>query len=246
MIGRRYNMSMNEEERIKRYDLGVFLGNKEDTSDRERYPYHQMRLKKPIFDAMCYAYGFKYYEAAEEAFHEPAETFVEQIQNIKKYQTREPKLVLDIGAGRGELTVALLYDGVECYAVDPSPGSADIVPHTFKKWIEKPCTQYFINTNFLDGVTALLDKPIDTVILCEAIEHIREDEFNAAMLLVEKKLSETGGLLIITNWVGFHPINVDNSGWDHIREINDTVYNGLCKTTNKTMVRKGSHLVLKY
>lgn len=238
---------MSEAERLKNYSEEVYLGDPNDLGDIERHPYHLMRLKGCMFAAMCYAYGYTSYEAATQAFDEPAETFREQVSNIKKHQTRHPQLVLEIGSGRGELAAAFHYDGVKCYAVDPSPGAAIVTPRTFRTWIDKTSVKFFMNKSMLDGVRAadLCDLRVDTVILCEAIEHIREDEFNEAYPIIEKMLTKTRGRLIITNWVGYHPIYIDGSGWDHIREINDTVYNDLNKN-NEIILRKGSHYVLQY
>jgi len=239
-------MILSEEERFKHYDLNVFLGNPSNAADGERYPYHRMRLKEPMFDALCYAYGYKDYPSTAVAFNEPAETFREQLANIKKRQTRHPKTVLDVGSGRGELTATLLYDGVECYAIDPSLGAKDITPMTFSNWVGAGLEAFFVNKSFSAALDELEDIQYDTIIFCESVEHIREEEFTKAYEAAVNTLRETKGMLIVTNWVGFHPINPDGGGWDHIRRIDDSVYDTLCSKAEKTVYRRGSHLVLRF
>ena len=237
-------MILSEEERFKHYNINAFLGNPNDKGDIERYPYHQRRLKGCMFHAMCYAYGYTSYESAQEVFGKPVETFKDQVNNIEK--TRHPKLVVDVGAGRGELTAAFLSHGVECYAVDPSEGAKSIIPLTFQDWVGEECPDFFINKPLKDALTDLQNDPVDTFIMCESIEHIREEEFTEAYEIMVEMLRRTEGMLVVTNWVGFHPINVDGGGWDHIRRIDDGVYDALCSKAKKTVLRKGSHLVLTY
>jgi len=201
-----------------------------------------------MFAAMCYAYGYDNFRLVEQAFGESAETYREQVSNIKRRQTREPQLIVDMGAGRGELAAAFIYDGVPCYAVDPAPGAAKIIPETLEKWANSPRSRYFIHKSLLEGLKELLSFPflVDTVILCEVIEHVREDEFDEATPLLEQLLSEARGLLIVTNWVDFHPIPTDGGGWDHIRVVDDGVYDDLASRARKTIFRRGAHLILQY
>ena len=84
----------------------------------------------------------------------------------------------------------------------------------------------------------------DTIILSETIEHIDSDEFDSVFAgAIKPLLQRTNGLLIITNWIDFHPIPV-NPPW-HVREVNDELYDWLAKD-GEIVYRMGSHLVVRY
>jgi hypothetical protein len=165
--------------------------------------------------------------------------------NISGY--RDPKFIVDVGAGRGELTIAFLKLGIECIAIDPSPGSAQLRRVTARRW-DYPAAYTLINLSMLKALRGMVRMGIepDTIIFCETIEHIRAMEFTAAWPVVVSMLRQTSGLAIIANWIDNHPIRPDRTGYDHITHINDHLYDKLSNTAEEVVFRQGSHLVLRF
>jgi hypothetical protein len=77
----------------------------------------------------------------------------------------------------------------------------------------------------------------DTIVFCESIEHIPQDELDRIFSLIPQDAR-----IIIVNWLHYHPIIPDGS-LDHITRIDDDYYNKLAEG-RKVVVRQGSHLVL--
>jgi 2-polyprenyl-3-methyl-5-hydroxy-6-metoxy-1,4-benzoquinol methylase len=159
---------------------------------------------------------------------------------------RTPRLVADVGAGRGEICAMLSMGAIPCVGIDPSPGAKNLFPRTMKAWANK-LNYLFYNLNSSDGLRKMmyLDMFPDTIIMCESIEHIRTDEFVATWVLIKQMLTKTGGLFIITNRLKFHPIAPDNTGYDHITRIDDNLYDTLAQDALETIVRERAHLVLR-
>ena len=93
----------------------------------------------------------------------------------------------------------------------------------------------------------IADHASDTVIFCESVEHIPGKEFFAAFEIIKNMLTVTSGLMIITNWIYFHPIQKNrNMDWNHITTIDDAVYDSLAAQAKSVVFRQGSHLVLQF
>lgn len=134
------------------------------------------------------------------------------------FAKREPGLVYSIGCGEGVLERHLENMGCEVIGVDPSCGADELYR----------------------GET-LIDKYEgggDTIIFCEAIEHIPADEIERIFSLIP-----VGARVIITNWPDFHPIHPDGTDKDHITLVDDELYDRL-STSGEIIVRRGSHLVI--
>lgn len=166
------------------------------------------------------------------------------VQVLGKGRSRTPNLVLDVGCGRGELMLSYYLLGIPCIGADPSPGAATLVPQTMA-W-EGIEGYRFVNKGLRDALTDLHDEPVDTIIFCESIEHIREEEFDQAWPIATDVLTRSHGLLIIVNWIDFWPIPVDKTGYDHIRRIDNRLYDRLSKDARHTTFRDRSHLVLQF
>lgn len=129
---------------------------------------------------------------------------------------RNPGLIVSMGCGQGLLEKKLEDMGYKVIGVDPNFG--DIYQGSTR--VEK-----------YEGLDA------DTLMFVESIEHIPKDE----ILRVVRSL-RSGARVIVTNFPDFHPIDVDNTGWDHITRIDDDFYNELLDG-REPVVRRGSHLV---
>lgn len=134
----------------------------------------------------------------------------------EKMELRDPGLIYSIGCGTGEWESKMEEMGYEVIGVDPSEGPHEL--YNGKKIINK----------YPGGG--------DTIVFCESIEHIPENELNKILNVIPKRAR-----VIIVNWVDYHPIAPDGS-LDHITRIDDDFYDEITKG-KKVIVRNGSHLV---
>lgn len=241
--------TLPEPQRIAKYTRGYFT----DRNMPEIRSWFQKTLRTDHLSAMGYALGHKSYKSIVQALNLPEDpkilpsrTFDKLAFELEKTMTRTPKTVVDVGCGRGELLAAFHLLGVTCWGIDPAPGAASLVPETLS-WVGMS-RNYFINKGAFEGLLSVpTGVPIDTVIFCESIEHIRPEEFEKAFRYVKNILfGKDGGLLIIVNWIGFHPLKPDHTGYDHIRLVDDAFYDRLSKEAKRVVFRFGSHLVLEF
>lgn len=196
--------------------------------------------------AALYAVGVTDYQAVERLMSGKEDRY-QQAQAVRDAMSRTPKLVFDVGSGRGELSAFLTYVGVKSVPIDFSAGALEIVGRTFKEWFGLECHD-FVNKPSYEGMREAMRRfgDPDTVIFCESAEHIPGREFRKAFELAAESLEKTRGLLIITNYMDYHPIIRDRMGWDHIQTIDDALYDRLAARAARTIFRKGSHLVLGF
>ena len=124
-----------------------------------------------------------------------------------------------------------------------------LLGETFRKYYNLPPPHEFINKSVLDTLCEIRKSGLtpDTVIFCESVEHIPGKEFFAAFEIIKNMLTVTSGLMIITNWIYFHPIQKNrNMDWNHITTIDDAVYDSLAAQAKSVVFRQGSHLVLQF
>ena len=79
-----------------------------------------------------------------------------------------------------------------------------------------------------------------TIVFNESLEHIPEDEGNEILRIIS---TWSNTRLIIVNVLGMHPIAVDDSGWNHIRRVDDALYDRI-SAFGTVAFRRGSHLVV--
>jgi hypothetical protein len=240
------SIHLPEDQRIKFYTKDYFLWGDSGGNDRDRADYHVKRLRSNQVDAIGYAYGYTNNEDIKAQYTDGGD-FRAQIAALKNKQTRHPKLAVDVGTGRGELATALYYGGTPTFGVDPTPGSRECFYET-TKWVEENKRPDFINKGIALGlfdIYNMLLRP-DTIILCETIEHIPIIQFEMALPIIIRSLSENQGLLIITGFIEDHPIRMDGTGWDHITYVDDAYYDWIENKAKRTVFRKGTHLVLEF
>jgi SAM-dependent methyltransferase len=132
---------------------------------------------------------------------------------------RYPGVITSIGCGDGVLERFLEDLGYTVIGVDPSPGAQALYQGT-----------------------VLVDRypgHAGTVLFVESVEHLPGDVFDDIWARIP-----AGTRVVFTNWVGFHPIEPDGTGWDHITRIDDAFYDRLCEG-HRVVKRNGSHLVLE-
>lgn len=143
-------------------------------------------------------------------------TLGQPVWHYTELEPRDPGKIFSIGCGVGDLEVKLEEMGYDVTGVDPY--AKDV--YKGKKLIDA----------YPGGA--------DTIIMCESIEHIpRQDAINIVNGV------NRGGRVVITNWVDFFPIPKDGTGWNHITDVDDGLYNEIVQLFN-VKIRKGSHLVM--
>ena len=202
--------------------------------------------------AMGYAFGVKSYNDVKDLFgftHEygyephPLVGAKKQVEILFNNRTRTPKGVLDVGGGRGEISVSFSYLGIDTQMIEPSFACRVLVAETKTKFDMGTANFPVIEKPFNEAVKLVNWTNIDTVIFCESIEHIEKEEFDEGFSILENHLFENKGLLIVLNWINCHPLPAISEYHCHL--IDDTFYDKISE--NKEVVyRRGSHLVLQY
>jgi SAM-dependent methyltransferase len=232
-----------EEPNIKMFDTGEFY--LKDSGKREAY------LEERIYmddegAAVCYAFGVDYISHAGNL---RGNNFKEVVKHIMSLKKRSPELVINIGCGLGMIDAALTYANVRCIGIDPSPGSVEGYRETFRRWLNTS-EYHFLNQKAHEAMDIIMKDygPPDTVIMCEAIEHIPKHEFDSLWGKIVPILRKKNGIFIITNGLSENhfPVIVDGTGWCHIREINDRTYDSLAGHAKETLFRHKAHLVLQF
>ena len=216
-----------------------------DSGKRESYSRQGLYMEDEGA-AVCYAFGVDFVEYATAA---AATDFKTDVNRIIAQKKRSPQLVVNVGCGLGTIDAALTYAGVRCIGIDPSPGARDGYVETFADWLGVPPYR-FIN-NKADVAVAQIregDHVPDTVIMCESIEHIPKHEFDSFWSQIVPMLRASAGVFIVTNGLSdaHFPVIVDGTGWCHIRQIDDDLYDHLGSFAKRTLFRYKSHLVLQF
>lgn len=206
------------------------------------------------FASIAYAHGISW-EQVLEAFpgigkygkNENTEyTLQDQFDFIKENKTRTPRKVLEIGAGRFEVTAFLSKLGYDVHVIEPSIGAQRWLRDTGKKFFGEKIRCKLYNdcvSKFADNINF---KEIDTVIMVESLEHIQEKHFNEMYQRILSELKKTNGYLVLTNWIDYHPLSVGQgaSALEHCRAIDDKLYDSFERDYGKSLYRNGSHICL--
>lgn len=225
----------------------------------ETEPYNMGMIRpSDMGAAMAYSLGYRDYDSVVKLFgldpkrprHFPPNLKCDvQIRDLMAGRTRTPKLAIDVGAGRGEITASFLYAGVDCIAIEPSVSGLDLVKNTSQKWYNMDFPESnFLNSGVFDGMRQIeqAGRIPDTVIMCECLEHIGKKEFWRAYTTIRHLLAKSEGILVVTNWIDLHPIQRDILHWDHIHTVDDRLYDEMARYAARTVFRQGSHIVLQF
>ena len=177
-----------------------------------------------------------------------AAPFEQQMERLAPYVQENPGLVLDVGCGRGMVAAALHNLGFDVWATDFSKAAVELTKETILERAkhldagQPQITQLSLKDipKFEESHDNTRDVHPNTVIFCESIEHIPEEEFEEAF----PTICSWHPRLIIAGKLHWHPMQKDNSGWNHIREINDRVYDEIA-SHGEVKFRKQSHLVVQ-
>jgi SAM-dependent methyltransferase len=149
------------------------------------------------------------------------------------------RLVIDVGCGRGMLAAALIRRGFRVHAIDFSHDAIQLTVETVTRRAD-PDRLKTQCIDFADIAHVAFAKRPHAVIFSETLEHIPEEDFAQGWPTV----LTFGCLLVIVNFRDLHPIEIDTTGWNHIRRVDDKLYDWIA-SHGTTLVRDGSHLVVK-
>ena len=101
----------------------------------------------------------------------------DQIEFINKYATRKPKKILEIGAGRGEVTLTLAAMGYSVTAIEPGVDYAQLFEHSKSQLFPNQDLSYTVLNTPIH--TADIDySEYDTILMVESLEHILAEHFD--------------------------------------------------------------------
>ncbi len=199
--------------------------------------WRQNLIRPDMISAMLYASGHFITYSGEAMTLEKAFTVIRSTEG-KRRRAR----VLDIGCGRGEMEALMLSLGCSFTAVDFSADAVAVTEETIQTWSNnsngRPVAREILQINAAE--IGQLSNTFRTVLLSESLEHLVPDEFDLAFAAIRKWKA----LLIVTNWLEFHPIERDDTGWCHVRRVDDDLYDWIA-SHGKTRLRHGSHLVVQ-
>ena len=241
-LGRRgYFRAIGDERSISAFHSREFY--LRDVGKRDAYARRRLYMDDEGA-AVCYAFGIDYLAYRTSP---PASDFRAEVARMLALRQRTPQLVLNVGAGLGMIDAAFAHAGVPCIGVDPSPGAKEGYARTFADWLDS-APYRFVGEKAHVAVEQLGSAIPDTVIMCESIEHIPAFEFDLLWKRIVPMLRVTRGLFIVTNGLSeaHFPVVVDGTGWCHIRQIDDRLYDTLASAAQRTLFRHRSHLVLQF
>lgn len=225
---------LTEAERAAHYTRDLYLHG----GHEEAQWFRAGRLRPDGVAAIGYALGHKVPLKCVDVGKWP-----DQIACIRNHGVpRMPKLALSVGCGRGDNEAAMLALGVPLVAIDFSMDACELTRETIKRLadLENSC---ILNLALSDVPPVFKHQNLipDTVLFIESIEHIPEVDFDAFLPYVKAWHAR----LIVVNWINFHPIRADDSGWGHIRDVTDEHYDAY-SAGGQVIFRQGSHLVVQF
>ncbi len=170
----------------------------------------------------------------------------EQMAFLQQQGTRQPKRVLEIGGGRGEVATVLRNMGVDVVSVELGPEAV--------KWYEATAYHYFgnaidpvvpVNLPIQDALAQLDLSSFDTILMIESLEHIPAGAFEPVWEAIRTQFQ---GRFIAVNWPDYHPIWIgrDASPEEHCRLVDDALYDTWSAQAKSVYTRRGSHLALDF
>jgi SAM-dependent methyltransferase len=166
-----------------------------------------------------------------------------QLEFIKSNAKRTPKNILEIGAGRGEVTLFLTAMGYDVTAIEPSVDFVNLITETSHKLFPTTAVGSYTYINKPIHLADIDYSKFDTILMVESLEHILAEHFDPEW---EKIKANFKGYFIVVNWKKYHPIAVGQyaDASVHCRLVNDALYDSYCEG-HITKVRDKSHLCIE-
>lgn len=201
--------------------------------------------------AICYAYDIDY-DAMTKRFPEVRSneryygneySIQDQMDFVKQHAKRTPKNILEIGAGRGEVTVFLTAMGCSVTAIEPSLDFVELITNTTHQLYPTTAIGEYEYINKPIHETDIDYSKFDTILMVESLEHILAEHFDPQW---EKIKATFRGYFIVVNWKKYHPIAVGQyaNPQIHCRLVDNELYDSYCEG-HITKVRDKSHLCIE-
>ena len=201
--------------------------------------------------AICYAYDIDY-DTMTKRFPEVKSneryagneySIQDQMDFVKQHAKRTPRNILEIGAGRGEVTLFLTAMGCSVTAIEPSLDFVEVITNTTHKLYPTTAIGEYEYINKPIHETDVDYSKFDTILMVESLEHILAEHFDPQW---EKIKATFKGYFIVVNWKKYHPIAVGQyaNASVHCRLVNDALYDSYCEG-HITKVRDKSHLCIE-
>jgi len=236
--------------------------------EQDNASYRENRLRfGDQFSAICYTFGIHFLDVFKHYINLTSRDFdrdlpypndrsffqfdiINNIYNSKRY-LRNPKSIIEIGSGRGEIIAFLNYTKMKIPFFNYELQSVDVAPE-FEKMYNDTCNRLFeceLPSKLIIGTLEEKYKEfnydnVDTIIMSEVLEHLSEDEFWKFLNHALPYLKKNNTRLIIVNGLGFWPI--EKNDYDHVWRIDDSVYDQIQALARSTIIRSGSHLVVEF
>jgi len=167
----------------------------------------------------------------------------DQIAFCQQHAKRKPKHILEIGAGRGEVTLMLSKMGYRVTTVDPGKDFLELLEYSNKKLFPNEIITPYNIINMPLQLATLDYTQFDTILMVESLEHILAEHFDPEWNKINHQFT---GYFIVVNWKRYHPIAVGQYAPPniHCRRTDDALYDSFIKD-NKCLLKDGSHLVVE-
>lgn len=221
-----------------------------DTSDGHSSLRNKILKFGDALSAVAYAHGISYKKLIDtfpivgrnNKWEGPDYSLEQQIAFINNNKIRNPKNVLEIGGGRGEVSHFLAHLGYNVTCVEPGVDAKEVFNNTGEQLF--PGNKHNINLHNCSLHELKLDySEYDTILMVESLEHILAEHFDPQWETIK---SQFKGYFVVTNWLAYHPIAVGQyaSPSIHCRLVNDALYDYF-SLTGKVHTRDRSHLSLE-
>ena len=153
---------------------------------------------------------------------------------IKKFSTKSPRSILDLGCGTGGHAIEFLKRGYDVTGVDLSPSMLEIAK---KKYVHMQCSSKFelINADVRNFLTPV--KYDIAIMLFAVIGYLTSNEdVLIGLKNIREKLTE-GALFICDFWYGPSVLSIKPS--DRVRTID--LRNGKMLRTSRTLLNTANH-----
>jgi len=201
--------------------------------------------------AIAYAHDIEYAQIVEhfpevgnnERYHGAKYSIQDQMAFIKTNAKRTPKKILEIGAGRGEVTLFLTAMGYDVTAVEPGVDFVQLITETSHTLYPHTAVGSYTYINKPLHLADIDYSKFDTILMVESLEHILAEHFDPEW---EKIKVNFKGYFIVVNWKKYHPIAVGQYARPeiHCRLVDDALYDSYCEG-HITKVRDKSHLCIE-
>jgi SAM-dependent methyltransferase len=207
----------------------------------QHYPYDYTSSLRSgdAFPAVCYAHGIFDLDDREYPLRE-------QFLMVESQKSISPESILEIGSGRGEVSIFMNQMGCDVFSVDCNPGVIALQSHTAQCVFDCDLDDRYVLgigsiLQFLDD----LPRNLDTVIMVESLEHIFPYEWQIVWQRIKPLLQKNHGRLIITNVL--FPVGSESDHTpEHVMHVDDVFFDALAVQSNKVCVRKKGNICLQF